>query len=51
METQESKIDINKLRAECSPELDEFYSHTHSAVQILREAFRKSLKRNSGGAD
>jgi len=47
----ESKIDVDKLKAECAKELDDFYEHTHPAVQLLRDAFRKSLKRYNGGSE
>jgi hypothetical protein len=39
----ENKIDVDKLKAECSSELDEFYKHTHPAIAELRSLVCKIL--------
>jgi len=44
----ENKIDTDKLKAECDPQMDEFYSHSHPAIQRLRSIVSKVL---NGGAD
>jgi hypothetical protein len=41
-------MDPKKLRAECKPELDEFYEHTHPAIAELRFLVSKIL---NGGND
>lgn len=40
--------DIKKLKAECSPDLDEFYEHTHPAVAELRYLVSKILNGGNG---
>jgi hypothetical protein len=46
----ENKIDTDKLKAECSPDLDEFYSHADPLVKEVRAMVCKIINSN-GGAD